>query len=76
MTQCYITEDAYLGKGRNTRYSHYKINFNLVTISKPALNTCSMNSAVLIAMLRSDHLNEFYKNSRLNTTFMSASAFF
>lgn len=29
-----------------------------------------MNSAMLIAMLRSDYLNQFYKNSRLSTTFM------
>lgn len=35
-----------------------------------------MNSAVLIAMLRSDYLNKFNKNSRLSTTFMSGSALF
>lgn len=35
-----------------------------------------MNSAVLIATLKSDYLNKFYKNLRLNTTFMSGPALF
>lgn len=46
MTQCYITEDAYLGKGRNTRYLRtaiYKMSdaFPITVFCEDQWNNCS-----------------------------------